>query len=33
MEGGVTDVQTAKSVAKKLFQNYTNGSSLEKQVF
>ena len=33
IEGGVTDVQTAKNVAKKLFQNYTNGSSLEKGVF
>ena len=28
--GGVTDVNTARSVAKKLYANYSNGSSIEK---
>jgi hypothetical protein len=28
IEGGVTDVQTAKNVARKLFEKYSNGSTI-----
>jgi hypothetical protein len=28
IEGGVTDVITAKNVAKKLFEKYSNGSTV-----
>ena len=31
MQGGVTDMNTAKSVARKLFVSYSNGSELEKE--
>jgi hypothetical protein len=29
--GGVTDLNTAKAVARKLYLSYTNGSQMERQ--
>lgn len=31
MQGGVTDLATAKAVARKLYMQYTSGSSMERQ--
>jgi hypothetical protein len=30
-QGGVTDVNTAKQVARKLYMQYCNGSQMERQ--
>lgn len=29
--GGITDINTAKGIAKKLFQTYAQGDSLERK--
>jgi hypothetical protein len=31
LQGGVTDINTAKAVARKLYFQYTNGNQLERQ--
>lgn len=31
MQSGVTDITTAKNIARKLFLSYANGSQIEKQ--